>query len=140
MKFTDSNLPASEEDLRVLEQKLGFSVPSSYRRFLKQNNGGVPECNYMETDFGEISVAYFMGTTVRKGDLFSELKAVNSIFSDRIAEEFFIIGEDFGGNMFLIHKDTPNFIYWWDHEEEKHYKIADDFDQFLLKLKPDPYD
>lgn len=139
MNFKDTDLPATREEIAKLEKEFQIIFPDGYCEFLLGCNGGVPVRDYMLTPFGELGVRRLKGTRRKDDELFSDLRSAN-LASYAIPSEFFIIGDDVCGNQILLQKDLPNGIYWWNHESEEIYKIADDFVGFLSALTDDPYE
>ena len=138
VKLKTQMKPASEAEVIGFEQQIGFSIPTDYRLFLKQNNGAIPETNEFDlpSDGGSgvnefLSLTAIVETKSRMGDRFLPL-AWPIAFAE-------------GGNyVCLVTGDNPG-IYFWDHEFESEedepatwdnmIRLADCFDSFFSMLR-----
>jgi len=104
---------ASEIDIRRFERAHDVMLPLTYREFMKQQGGGVPEpCWFIDPG--------------RNVQLFFAL--VFPLDSERMAAQQFVfpppsqcgfvtIGTNAGGNYFLLHVATGE-VYYWNHEQD----------------------
>lgn len=139
---TDAELDAFEVDNKI-------KLPSDYRTFLKEHNGGIPQDHEIEIpDWAEVQINEFCGLNLQ-GDIgkYYGLAQVNERFSDRFPiGEVVVIAADAGGNRFLIGVGKRYFgrVYFWDHEAwddeaenclPEMIEVAKTFDKFLNKIK-----
>lgn len=135
--------------LDAVEQRIGRPIPTEYRAFLLEHNGGYPE----PTDFEithrngrveRISMGWFFPVEI-EGSL--DLEKQLHTYRDRLPDEVFPFGCDPGGDLLGIvtHGERAGQIWFWDHEEEAEedeapgwdnlYYVAPDFAAFLAGLK-----
>jgi hypothetical protein len=142
--------PTTEEEVHLLEAELGRSLPDQYRRFLLTSNGGNPDRHAVATAPFEIEVRRFYSIGSIDGFVGVDIRwALNG--SGPFPSGHIPIGEDQGGNSFILALDGPDrgAVYFWDHELELDQpnpeiptfepatKLSDDFDGLLDAMRPD---
>ena len=136
-----------ETFLKALEQVWGFKLPTDYRNFLLEHNGGYPEKPVFDfkndSEDGSVLSMFFCIYPDFNHNLLDNLK----IYQHRIPSHMFPIADDDCGNLILLSVKNPDRgkIYFWDHEmeceegEEPDYSnlslIADSFEEFCDKLR-----
>lgn len=158
MTILDPDPPVNPGEIDQLEQELGMSLPTDYRRFLLMFNGGQPEP----------SGFYFEGKPAGYGSMFEgprrydsecehffgfndvtwkSLRWNRAVLADRMPPELLPIGDAIGGNVICLGIAGPNRgkIFFWEHEEEVDegevagyqnvYDVAESFDAFLNSLQ-----
>jgi hypothetical protein len=128
--------------IEAFEEAIEHPLPSSYRRFLEDHNGGKihPDFVYVPDCESDVIVDCLLGFGQKHGDImhwFGEL--------DDLRGRFIAIGFDPGGNAFLLDYRS-GAIYYWDSarhfecstDEENAYWIADSFENFIGLLKSPP--
>jgi len=149
IKFKNTGPKISESAIQDFEKTIGFALPPSYRNFLLEFNGGQPIPEFF-------SVPDWSGSASLVNDLWgilpgkwNDLADNIELFSGRFPEGFFSIARDPGDNQILISLDGDTYgkIFFWDHENEPNYDaqyledykntyfLANDFKEFLNKLK-----
>lgn len=137
----------SEDDVRDFEKKNGCVLPSDYRTFLLERNGGVPTKSLIEVPtIGEqvVQRCYALKSPAVR----YTLGGVLEVYKGRVPQGMLPIGDDPGGNLFLIglsQGERYGKIYFWDHEQEADlepqpyfkniYYVAPCFEDFLRSLK-----
>lgn len=134
----------SEEEVFKFEEKIGFSLPDDYKKFLLNCNGGVPEIKYSTfelNDFDEsIGLQVLYGLNLPQN---LDLREWNDEYEDDLLDDCIIIGHGIGfGLIVLVNSIEFSGVYFWDHsfelesssEDENVYKIADTFKQFIDNL------
>ena len=134
---------APEASLRRFERAHDLRLPTDYREFLKDFNGGVPEPRsvYVPASKQDIFVDILFGINSEQDfDLATWLLE----YRDEMPAGFLIIGADPGGNLFLLADERAgNGVFYWDHtftfdpstEAMNTYPVAASFTQFLAALK-----
>ncbi len=152
MKITTENRPIDEMSIHKFEKEIGHELPDDYKNFLLAHNGGEPEFYIFSknNELGKIVLNTFYGLNI--DDDYDDLLNVYHSLKDRIPSQFIPIGDDPGGNQFLLGISSPynGKIYFWDHNTELEnydftknelpknlYKLADSFDEFLNQLEED---
>jgi hypothetical protein len=116
--------PAVDEPaIASFEAMIGFRLPSEYRDFLLQFNGGQPENLVfrwgLSGGYTDSSVHYFFSITDQS--IFS-LQHQYSIYASagRIPEAMLPIATDAGGNLFLLTLGGSHSgrVFFWDHDNE----------------------
>ncbi|HEY9007224.1 MAG TPA: SMI1/KNR4 family protein [Ohtaekwangia sp.] len=139
----------TQNDLKVLNEKLGFEVSPSYSNFLlTNNNGGQPiENTFRKFDennklLNEVGVNVFLGIDE---NLTCDLYHNSIILSDRIPSDLLPIAHDGIGNVICIGTGKDNFekiFIWYDNErdldESPSYRdvefLSDSFNEFINGL------
>lgn len=127
------------------EQQIGVSLPSDYRNFLVQNNGGrVDSQSFFVKDLDqEILLDVLFGITNSKARSLTLSYWLNE-YGDELQEKTLIIGRDPGGRFLIyITEGEDKGIYYWDdtnffpqstEEDGNTYFVADSFAQFCDSL------
>lgn len=119
-------------------------LPSDYRTFLQETNGGHPTPNrcYVPGLQAHVTVDVLFGISLRERSL--NLDAWLTEFRDELAPGIVVIGGDPGPNLFVL-GTTGEFVgvYFWDHAhvfevssegDGNTYFIAATFTDFLDSL------
>jgi hypothetical protein len=136
----------SEKDIVALEQRIGCRLPESYRRFLLENNGGVPT-----PDMDTIDIEHLLGSSTNVQVFFGIDTPVESSniewnirsLEGRISSQLLPIASDSGGNIFCISLSESDFggVVYCDFDPSWHlggpiyYRVAPDFDSFLARIR-----
>jgi len=113
---------ATEESIVRLENDIGFRLPSDYRHFLADVNGGEPEPSgfTFETSDGpsDSAVRYFL--TLDPNAKHYTIREFLRRYGDRIPKGVMPIACDSFGNLVLIDvgAKASGSVYFWDHEKE----------------------
>lgn len=130
----------SSESLEALEEQLGAHLPETYRRFLREHNGGQPTPDVVDVDGlpgspTDIQVFFGIGCTVES----SEIEWNRRTFSGRIPSRMLPIACDSGGGLFCLSlsgQDSGSVIYVDAQGPMSiEYPVATDFDAFLRKIQ-----
>ena len=137
-----------EDRLVGFEETLGYSLPSDYRKYLLEFNGGLPENTFFWIAEGTdgTSIHQFYGLHSTKSS------SLELFFGDDhcgIPSGFLPVGDDGVGNSIIIGLTGNNrgSIYFLDHEihpYEQHESmegivlIANSFSSFVSLLLPEP--
>ncbi|WP_289055996.1 SMI1/KNR4 family protein [Carboxylicivirga marina] len=144
IEIIDSNRfgKLSKNDLTDFEAKLSISLPSDYRDFLIENNGGCPKPSTNKIPETDVQCIY----GIHEGDYWANLIEHIDMFKERIPSNTIPIANDSGGNLFLLslRQDSKGEVWFWDHEEEAEEsgheyfenitKAADSFNNFIDNL------
>lgn len=121
-----------------LEIDLKFKLPTEYRDFVLEFNGGKPIPNKFKISESqeESRVSFFYGISTDKD--FNILRNF-ALFENVYMEKYLPIGEDPGGDLICLDVSGENEgkIYFWDHEvapPNNLYLVANSFTEFLEKL------
>jgi hypothetical protein len=126
MNISATGEPLLEDDLRKLEEKLAAQLPPSFRKFLRDYNGGVPDPRHFRWGRGayqDSSVRFFFHLWSEKpADPYSiEWNLATYQGEDeRIPRDLLPIASDEGGNRVCIGitGTRRGKIFFWDHERE----------------------
>lgn len=131
----------SYSEIHSLEIKYNISLPYDYRRFLEKYNGFVvkspdfSELRYDGVDEGIIAFHALFGMGIQNH--YNDIVYHNENFLNEIdfLKEKIIIGDDPGGNYFLIiNVDDEKGVYYWDRT---HLHSEDDIQNFSISEKND---
>jgi hypothetical protein len=142
MHITNDFAPTTSEEIKSLESSLGCTLPSEYRSFLEQSNGGNPgaiACFRFCSGSRSSLLSYFYG--IQESPYWASIYYAIRTFSDELPKEALPIASDAGGNQIvLFHSGSEKgSVYFWDHEEGIYtdYRLADSFDLFISSLYED---
>jgi ankyrin repeat protein len=134
--------PASEDDIRAFERQYSMTLPSDYRAFLLEHNGGRPEPSTFDIVNNASAVHYLYG--LHAGPNWASLPDTVDAFRDRMPAELLPIGADPLGNQIClaVASDHEPKVFFWVHEQEPETQpsyenctpIGDSFSTFLLEL------
>ncbi len=153
MELYDFGKKLTKDSLEHFEKKLGFSLPSDYKDFMLEDNGGTPEED-LAFSFIDVTTNSTNNSDLREffvlyededNDNFDDiLRIYNSMVSEKLIPPFFLpIGDDSGGNPICMNlsEDEYGSILFCDHELENKdtgflasSKIANSFTEFLRGL------
>jgi len=131
--------------LQEFEMKIGHQLPTAYRNFLLETNGGIPENSIFEVpDYTSSSILFFgLGVDIPSNDLRYAVR----VFADAISDGFLPIGRDPGGNLVLmdVKGGKENKIVFWNHGSNDgelggkfaEMFIASTFSDFIDSLQPE---
>ncbi len=133
----------SDADITSFEQAIGKTLPSDYREFLLQFNGGSnPRYSVFKIDDKRGSIAKCL-YSLKPGGVPEPMGLMKSFYNPYIDPIYLEIGSDLGGNGICLCTTKEEFgaIYWHDHEapeEEDGYEsvvfVARSFTDFLHSL------
>ena len=136
----------NETTVAAFEQEIGFSLPSDYRLFIKENNGcKVNRQAFFVKDLDQdIMLHVFYGITNSTSKSLT-LRYWLDEFGDEIEDKTLLFGSDPGGGFLMYITDGEDKgVYYWDHahffpqsseEEGNTYFVADSFDGFIAALR-----
>jgi len=142
LNFIGSSKQITQSDIEALEKRLNTSLPSSYRIFVLDVNGGRPNKIFFTKDGSEYVLNEFFplfeGEMSFEGQ-FKDLKLDRNVLPKQLAA----IADDAFGNLICISLsgDNKGGIYFWDHENYDDMPsmgsarfLAIDIDHFLQML------
>lgn len=128
-----SKKPATLEDISDFEREINSALPSDYKKFLMEYNGGQPQPDsfrFFSDRNDASSVDRFLSLGNEKNS--NLLKYYNN-YKDRIPLGFIPIAHDAGGNLVIMKlKTNENKIYFWDHELEADEGVVPDMSNVYL--------
>jgi len=129
----------SAADVALFEERNGLILPSSYRRFLLENNGGEPKnSEFPVPGWGVTGIHFFFGLST---DDSYDLQENLDVFDIHKATELIPIAMDGGGWMIYLAIRGPytGSVYFWDHKTvgTEPILIGEDFESFINSLAPD---
>lgn len=134
INYIDLRIPIELDDIIQLENECDISFPEEYKNHLLNYNGGSPEPNIFSfTENGKKTnsrINYFYAINSGEFDDLKEVIETFKITEKRMPTHILPIAEDPFGNVVCISagKIDYGYIYFWDHENEVDYGIANDDD------------
>lgn len=130
MKIEDSLKSVSLEEINEIESKYGIVIPSEYKVFLLDYNGGYVSTNDFTLPNGT-SVLFNSFLGVKYGDLtLEETYQDLQVLEETVSTKLFIFGFDPFGNCFCIDRES-NEVVFWDHEDGDSELVCESFNYFL---------
>jgi len=146
LKITNSHKTVGQsDDYSWLETEIGLKLPSLYRRFLIEFNGGCPELSTYSNTEGEWGVDRFFFVEDKEELEPSEYSLLWN-FRNKwpgAKTSFLPVGEDGGGNPISLDLeyggDSPVFYWTHDPPDFEVVVIAPSFEEFIdgLHIHPD---
>lgn len=148
----------SIEEIKQIEELIGYQLPEEYKLHLLKYNGGMCEPNVFSfKEDGEMTSSclhWFLAIYNGEGDNLRESIETFKLDEKRMPQHIIPIAHDPGGNQICISCDGQDkgAIYFWDHENEVDYSVSDDndysnlyfiassFNEFLESLTADEED
>ncbi len=144
--YETGKLPISEAEINEVQEYFDVTLPSDYREFMLNYNGGVLEgaSSFKCNDGFSSCVGWFYNFDKESK---SDIRDANELREGRLPKYFVSIATDGGGDEICIDCRPGNGygkIYYWDHnfeadqeqemtpeEADNCHLIADSFSQFL---------
>lgn len=134
VKFFDCESKLVSADIEKVEIMVGFKFPSTYRKHLLQYNGGRCEPNvfsFVERETRTLSqVDWFLAIYKGKSDNLVTYLQIYKLDQKRLPSRMIPIAHDPGGNLICLSclGHDEGMIYFWNHECEVDYLVANDDD------------
>jgi hypothetical protein len=143
MKITERHAlrDATEQDIMLLEERIGGSLPNDYKAFLRENNGGEPEPSFCQNTCVD---AFY---SLDRADPWYPIWEALFDYDGRIPPETLPIACDPFGNLILLGfaGEQSDKVFFWDHELENEDDLASNltleaetFTKFVESLDPLP--
>jgi len=140
MEFTETEKALTNAELNDFEEYVGLQLPEQYRNHLLTYNGGRCEPNVFDVSKNgkpnQSCIDWFLAIYDGEADNLKDYVDDVKIKVKRMPQHILPIAHDPGGNLICIScGDKDNgAIYFWDHENEVDYSIAQDDDYSNLYL------
>lgn len=131
----------SDENVATFEREIKFTLPSDYRVFLRDTNGGVLQGALIRTiKPGDLLIDCMFGLDHKRE---FNLRFWLNEFGSELPEKSLIIGSDAGGGFLLMcTAEGTEGIYYYDHsylfsnssDSENTYLIYSSFSELFLDL------
>ena len=138
--FCETEAPVGLLEINKAETYAGLKFPEEYRQHLLKYNGGRCEPNVFTfvEDGRETSSCMDWCLAIHDGESDSLKDYIDTyqLEEKRLPTHFLPIAHDPGGNLICMScaGEDEGHIYFWDHETEVDYGIADDPDYTNLYL------
>lgn len=131
MKLKESFGNIGESEILNFEKIIGKQLPTEYRTFLIESNGGRPKPNIFKTlgEEYESDIQFLFGITTGNYDLRENFQRLKNI----IPFEVIPIAIDSGGSPILLDLNSKE-IYFFDLDTEVKYLISENFKTFITGL------
>lgn len=141
--------PSGEAAVKALEDTFSVVFPDDYRQFLLTINGGRPDPYIFDGGpAGECILNEFYAIGGQGGQV-GDINEMAGLVDGRLPPKFVQIGEDPGGNLYLLATEGSGTtgVFFFDHENEPEdpnipwrdfpnlQRIADSFGELLVKLE-----
>lgn len=138
--FTETKDRTSLEAIKEFEKKINVKLPDDYKQHLLKNNGG--RCEPSHFDFIEngkpsgSGIEWFFALGDHKYNNLRRTCEIYKIEDKRMPDKMVPIADDGLGNSVCISCSEKDYgyVYFWDHENEVDYLVADDNDYSNLYL------
>lgn len=138
--FSQTESQLSPSQIEEVEKLVGLNFPKEYKEHLLQYNGGQCEPNVFRFNengnWSDSSVDWFLAICDGEYDNLKTYIQDYKLDEKRMPSNILPIAHDPGGNLICISCGTEDIgvVYFWDHESEVDYSIADDKDYSNLYL------
>lgn len=145
IKFTDCGPNVDEGELTKFELQIEFMLPFSYRKFILDFNGGIPDRHIFPIEdfhlnpYGSLQILY----SLKSRHSYSDLLANFRMYQRRLPSGNLPIGNTDTGDLIslTVLGGIDGAVMLWDHEDESTppsydnmYLIAPNFEKFLDSL------
>ena len=132
-KIKDSFGNINKNIIITFEKEIGHSLPLTYASFLLKNNGGKPtkDCFRTKNQEYETDVQFFFGLNSDK--IIYDLKENYNMLKSRIPSNTLAVAIDSIGGFILLNLESGS-IFYFDHEVEEQYIVADTFETFVKDM------
>jgi hypothetical protein len=138
--FSHSEASLNHSQIEEVEKFVGLNFPTEYKEHLLEYNGGqcVPNVFsfYENGEITDSSIDWFLAIYDGEYDNLKNYIENYKIKKKRLPFHILPIAHDPGGNLICIScgNDDIGNIYFWDHEKEVNYGLANDQDYSNLYL------
>jgi SMI1/KNR4 family protein SUKH-1 len=132
--FKNRGRSPSRESLTSLEVVLNATLPSSYRSFLTDANGGrLLDWSYFELAGRRLGVREIFAIDDAACS-FTQLERAMQTYRDRVPAHFVPIADDHAGNLWCLHLSgtAAGSIWFWEHEFEADDGVEPTLDNMVL--------
>lgn len=139
-EFSEQEAPVTLSQIEELEHLTGLNFPQEYKEHLLIYNGGKCDpCDFTFVEDGRTTasdVDWFLAIYDGEYDNLLRYITVSKLDEKRLPYHMIPIAHDSGGNLICISCSGPDCgsVYFWDHEIEVDYSIADDSDYSNLYI------
>lgn len=142
----------TSEDLVEFEKDINFQLPATMKKFYQKNNGGMPNLDFFQPQYGdldEVEINRFLPIKYSLEGVLTIEETARSLWErEMISKSLLPFAIDSGSNLYAIHRDTLHIYYivmdiWhdeWSKDEnfkENSTKIASSFRYFVTHLMPE---
>lgn len=143
--FASPAIKATEAELALLREEVGYEIPAEYLDFLRTVGSGNLEAS-------ELRLGLDIDDDVNAREIFSPKRAIEQrrYWTGRVPEQYLVIANSEGGNLICLdlHAEDSRFgsVHFWDHnfeaseeeqpDEENMTRIAGTLAEFLTELYP----
>jgi hypothetical protein len=139
IKIVKKGQQPNENEIQILEQRIGNPLPLDYRAFLEKNNGGIPETNIFDLP------ACNGGSGINEFLSIKEILEQKNVMKDRLPPSAWPIAFAEGGNYVCLVCEGNSGVYFWDHEFEQEdginpnwdnmYELSSTFREFMQAIR-----
>lgn len=133
-----SNGGSDDAAIAAFETRLGLTLPLDYRTFLKDCDGCEFVDNFLRLEKGSmyLTLRSLHGLRGKETVLFSDLESMQECYENGAPDGHVVIGDDWGGNQFLMLATSPHRIVWWDHDTSETHEVAANFSDLIARIEP----
>lgn len=120
--------PVDQEGLAAIELELGFTLPQDYRSGVVSYGLPTPDISlldfivYNELDLPDISAFHSPGEIVSSTRNWCELGMPSHLVA---------FASDCCGNQFAFSRETPDEVWFYDHDFDEAERVSDDFSAWV---------
>lgn len=126
MVCTDISKLKDETLINRFEDKYEFDFSEALKKFFMDNNGGIPKNNSFEAKGKEYELRCFLSFN---DDEYNSIRKPLESFQEETHGKIAPIAKDSADNYYCVNVETGK-IYFWDHDENLYYCIAESFEEF----------
>lgn len=116
--------------LSAFRKECGDKIPESFNAWLESINGTSGMVGELTVPrFGLVGVRSIFG--IHSGPESEQVDLMYQLLRDNLGQGRLAFADDEGGNLFVLRLGKGDVVYFWDHETDEEYFIADDFDGFI---------
>ncbi len=118
---------ADKAIINSYEEQYKIEFPKEMIDFFDENNGGIPLKKEIVVDGEEYEIRCFLSFNDNE---YNSIKKSLETFQNNTKGKIIPIAKDSGDNYFCLNVENKK-VYYWDHEDNKYYRLAESFNEFI---------
>ena len=110
-----------------IEDKYDIYFSEDFKKFFRENNGGIPKKNIFNVNGKEYEIRCFL--SFNEGE-YNSIRKPLAWFQEKTHGKIVPVAKDSGDNYYCVNLETEK-IYFWDKDDNLYYCVAASFAEFI---------
>ena len=110
-----------------IEDKYDIYFSEDFKKFFRENNGGIPKKNIFNVNGKEYEIRCFL--SFNEGE-YNSIRKPLAWFQEKTYGKIVPVAKDSGDNYYCVNLETEK-IYFWDKDDNLYYCVAESFAEFI---------